>query len=229
MQAEEQTQRVLSLMRTIAESHAPAALAASFGAEDMVLIDLVARHRLPIGIFTLDTGRLPEETHSLIHATTRRYQIPITVITPDAADVERYVAANGPNAFYDSQALRLECCFLRKVKPLRRALAGKQAWITGQRRSQSVTRGDLKTQEWDVEHGLHKFNPLADWSDDDVWRYIRQHAVPYNALHDRGYPSIGCAPCTRAIAPGEDLRAGRWWWESAEHRECGLHPHRKAS
>jgi len=229
VQAEEQTQQVLNLMRTIGENHAPAALAASFGAEDMVLIDLVARYRLPIEIFTLDTGRLPEETQSLIHATTRRYQIPITVIMPDAADVERYVAANGPNAFYDSQALRLECCFLRKVKPLRRALAGKQAWITGQRRSQSMTRRDLKTQEWDAEHGLQKFNPLADWSDDDVWHYIRRHSVPYNALHDRGYPSIGCAPCTRAIAPGEDLRAGRWWWESAEHRECGLHPQRKAS
>ena len=229
MQAEEQTQQVLNLMRTIGENHAPAALAASFGAEDMVLIDLVARYRLPIEIFTLDTGRLPEETQSLIHATTRRYQIPIAVITPDASDIERYVAANGPNAFYDSQALRLECCFLRKVKPLRRALAGKQAWITGQRRSQSVTRRDLKIQEWDAEHGLHKFNPLADWSDDDIWRHIRQHSVPYNALHDRGYPSIGCAPCTRAIAPGEDVRAGRWWWESAEHRECGLHPHRKAS
>lgn len=229
MQAEEQTQQVLNLMRTVGENHAPAALAASFGAEDMVLIDLVARHRLPIEIFTLDTGRLPEETQSLIQATTRRYQIPITVVAPDTADVERYVVANGPNAFYDSQALRLECCFLRKVKPLRRALAGKQAWITGQRRSQSVTRRDLKMQEWDAEHGLHKFNPLADWSDDDVWHYIRQHSVPYNALHDRGYPSIGCAPCTRAIAPGEDVRAGRWWWESAEQRECGLHPHRKAS
>ena len=229
MNADEQTQQALDLLRTIAETHAPAAFAASFGAEDMVLIDLVARHRLPIEIFTLDTGRLPEETQSLIHATTRRYRIPIAVITPDAADIERYVAANGPNAFYDSQALRLECCSLRKVKPLRRALAGKQAWVTGQRREQSVTRHDLKTQEWDAEHGLHKFNPLADWSDDDVWRYIRQHSVPYNALHDHGYPSIGCAPCTRAIAPGEDLRAGRWWWESAEHRECGLHPHRKAS
>lgn len=229
MQAEERTQQVVNLMRDIAKRHAPAGLAASFGAEDMVLIDLVAQHRLPIEIFTLDTGRLPEETQSLLHATTRRYQIPIAVIMPDAADVESYVAANGPNAFYDSQALRLECCFLRKVKPLRRALAGKQAWITGQRRSQSVTRRDLKVQEWDAEHGLEKFNPLADWSDDDIWHYIRQHSVPYNALHDRGYPSIGCAPCTRAIAPGEDARAGRWWWESAEQRECGLHPHRKAS
>ncbi|HYL33566.1 MAG TPA: phosphoadenylyl-sulfate reductase [Stellaceae bacterium] len=229
MNPEEPTHRVLSLLRMIAETHAPAALAASLGAEDMVLIDLLARHRLPIEVFTLDTGRLPEETHSLIHATRQRYRIPITVITPDAADIERYVAANGPNAFYDSQALRLECCFLRKVKPLRRAIAGKQAWITGQRRAQSVTRRDLAVQEWDAEHGLPKFNPLADWSDDSVWAYIRQHSVPYNALHDRGYPSIGCAPCTRAIAPGEDQRAGRWWWESAEHRECGLHPHRKAS
>ncbi|HYL49017.1 MAG TPA: phosphoadenylyl-sulfate reductase [Stellaceae bacterium] len=229
MNAEEPTHQVLGLLRMIAETHAPATLAASFGAEDMVLIDLLARHRLPIEVFTFDTGRLPEETQSLIHATGRRYRIPITVITPDAAEIERYVAANGPNGFYDSQALRLECCFLRKVKPLRRALAGKRAWITGQRRAQSVTRRDLAVQEWDAEHGLHKFNPLADWSNDSVWAYISQHSVRYNALHDRGYPSIGCAPCTRAIAPGEDQRAGRWWWESAEHRECGLHPHRKAS
>ncbi|MGH7012648.1 MAG: phosphoadenylyl-sulfate reductase [Stellaceae bacterium] len=229
MNADEPTLQALSLMRTIAESHAPAALAASFGAEDMVLIDLLARHRLAIGVFTLDTGRLPEETQSLIHATARRYQIPITVISPDAGDIERYVAAHGPNAFYDSQALRLECCFLRKVKPLGRALAGKRAWITGQRRTQAVTRRDLAVQEWDAEHELHKFNPLAAWSDDQVWQYIRQHAVSYNALHDRGYPSIGCAPCTRAIGPGEDIRAGRWWWEADEQRECGLHPHRRAS
>lgn len=229
MSADEQTQRVLDLMQTVAANHAPAVLAASFGAEDMVLIDLIARHRLSIEVFTLDTGRLPEETQSLIHATARRYQLAIAVISPDAVDIERYVAAHGPNAFYDSQALRLECCFMRKVKPLRRALAGKAAWITGQRRAQSVARRMLPLQEWDAEHGLHKFNPLADWSDDAVWQYIRQHTVPYNALHDRGYPSIGCAPCTRAITPGEDVRAGRWWWESDEHRECGLHTHRRAS
>ena len=229
MSADEQTQQVLDLMQTVAANHTPAALAASFGAEDMVLIDLIARHRLPIEVFTLDTGRLPEETHSLIHSTARRYRLAIAVISPDAADVERYVAAHGPNAFYDSQALRLECCFLRKVKPLRRALAGKAAWITGQRRAQSVTRRTLPLQEWDAEHGLHKFNPLADWSDDAVWHYIHEHSVPYNALHDRGYPSIGCAPCSRAIAPGEDVRAGRWWWESDENRECGLHTHRRAS
>lgn len=229
MDADQQTSEALARLKTVAEAHAPAVLAASFGAEDMVLLDLIARNHLTIDVFTIDTGRLPEETHSLIHAASRRYGIPIAVISPDAADVEGYVSAHGPNAFYDSQALRLQCCFIRKVKPLGRALAGRRAWITGQRRAQSVTRGALPLQEWDAEHGLHKFNPLADWSDDAVWGYIRQHAVPYNALHDRGYPSIGCAPCTRAIGPGEDVRAGRWWWESAEHKECGLHTRRRAS
>ncbi|MDE2228920.1 MAG: phosphoadenylyl-sulfate reductase [Alphaproteobacteria bacterium] len=229
VEEETRTRRTLELLRTIVGDHAPAVLAASFGAEDMVLIDLIARHGLLIGVFTLDTGRLPEETYSLMHSTARRYRIPVAVFSPETADVERYVAAHGPNAFYDSQALRQQCCFIRKVKPLKRALAGNRAWITGQRREQSVTRRDLPTREWDAEHGLDKFNPLADWSQDEVWAYIRRHAVPYNALHDRGYPSIGCAPCTRAIGPGEDVRAGRWWWESAEHRECGLHPHRRAS
>lgn len=228
MEFEAQAHQTLGRLQAAAERR-PAALAASFGAEDMVLIDLATRHRLPIEVFTLDTGRLPEETQSLIHATSRRYRIAITVIAPDAADVERYVATHGPNAFYDSQTLRLECCFMRKVQPLRRALAGKGAWITGQRRAQAISRRALPLEEWDADHGLHKFNPLADWSDDIVWQYIRHHGVPYNALHDRGYPSIGCAPCTRAIGPGEDIRAGRWWWESDEHRECGLHTHRRAS
>lgn len=228
MDSEAQGRETLSRLH-VAATHRPAALAASFGAEDMVLIDLVARHRLPVEVFTLDTGRLPEETQSLIHAASRRYGIAITVIAPDTADVERYVAAHGPNAFYDSQARRLECCLIRKVRPLRRALAGKGAWITGQRRAQAITRRALPLEEWDADHGLHKFNPLADWSDDAIWQYIRQHAVPYNTLHDRGYPSIGCAPCTRAIGPGEDIRAGRWWWEADEHRECGLHAQRRAS
>ncbi len=223
------TTETLARLRAVAERHTPATLAASFGAEDMVLIDLLARHRLPIGVFTLDTGRLPEETQSLIHVTARRYGLAITVVAPDAGEVERYVSTHGPNAFYDSRALRLECCAIRKVRPLARVLAGQRAWITGQRRAQSATRRALPLQEWDAEHGIHKFNPLADWSDDAVWTYVRTHDVPYNALHDRGYPSIGCAPCTRAITPGEDSRAGRWWWESDEHRECGLHTHRRAS
>jgi phosphoadenosine phosphosulfate reductase len=199
-------------------------LASSLGFEDMVLLDLIARERLKIGVFTLDTGRLPQETHDLLQLARARYRVPIAVFAPESADVEAYVAAHGPNGFYDSVALRQECCALRKVKPLKRALAGKCAWITGLRRAQSAGRQAIAFQEWDAENKLQKFNPLADWSDDDVQSYLRAHDVPVNALHAKGYPSLGCAPCTRAIAPGEDARAGRWWWENPEFNECGLHP-----
>jgi phosphoadenosine phosphosulfate reductase len=207
----------------IERQFAPAAFASSFGAEDMVLLDLIARHAPTIGVFTLDTGRLPEQTHALIDRARKEYGLPIDVYFPDARAVEAYVRLNGVNGFYDSVELRQACCALRKTEPLRRALAGRAAWITGLRRAQSVTRADLPLEEFDVAHGLHKFNPLAHWSEDDVWSYIRGRNVPYNELHDQGYRSIGCAPCTRAIAPGDDVRAGRWWWESPDHRECGLH------
>jgi phosphoadenosine phosphosulfate reductase len=200
-------------------------LASSFGAEDMVLTDLIARHALPIRIFTLDTGRLPEETLALIERTRERYGVPVDVYTPDARLLQQFVRANGVNAFYRGVELRRGCCAVRKTEPLARALVAKGAWITGLRRAQSVTRADIAVEEFDAVHGLPKFNPLVDWSDDDVWTYIRTHGVPYNPLHDRGYPSIGCAPCTRAIAPGEDIRAGRWWWEDPENKECGLHRH----
>ncbi len=213
----------LALLKHISATHAPAVLASSFGAEDMVLTDLIARHALPIRIFTLDTGRLPEETYALIDRTRERYGLPIDIYTPDTRALQHFVRENGQNAFYRSVELRKACCAVRKTEPLARALVAKGAWITGLRRSQSVTRSDVAVEEFDAAHGLPKFNPLADWSDDDVWRYIRTHGVPYNALHDRGYPSIGCAPCTRAVAPGEDIRAGRWWWEHPEHKECGLH------
>jgi phosphoadenosine phosphosulfate reductase len=201
----------------------PAALASSFGAEDMVLIDLIARVALPIGVFTLDTGRLPSETYALIDRTRDRYAIAIDVYCPEASAVEAYVREHGANAIYRDVALRERCCAIRKTEPLGRALAGKGAWITGLRRAQSLTRHDVPVEAFDAAHGLHKFNPLADWSHDDVWSYIRAHRVPYNPLHDRGYPSIGCAPCTRAVEPGEDARAGRWWWEQPATRECGLH------
>jgi phosphoadenosine phosphosulfate reductase len=208
-------------------------LASSFSVEDMVLTDLIDRHKLAIGIFTLDTGRLPEETYTLMQQTRARYRTPVAVYAPQAAAVEAYVAANGPNAFYDSVELRQSCCAIRKVEPLKRALAGKQGWVTGQRRQHSVTRRDLPLREWDADNAMHKFNPLAAWSNEDVWAYVKANDVPYNALHDRGYASIGCGPCTRAITVGEDIRAGRWWWENPETKECGLHPHmtpdRKAS
>jgi phosphoadenosine phosphosulfate reductase len=214
---------VLELLRNVAARHKPAVFASSFGAEDMVIIDLIARHALPIRIFTLDTGRLPEETQALIEQTRERYGLPIDIFTPDARLLQSFVRENGVNAFYRSVELRKSCCAARKSEPLKRALVAKGAWITGLRRAQSVTREDLALEEFDAVHGLPKFNPLADWSSDEVWQYLRAHDVPYNALHDRGYPSIGCAPCTRAVKSGEDVRAGRWWWEAPEHKECGLH------
>jgi phosphoadenosine phosphosulfate reductase len=212
-----------ALLRHAAEDRAPAALASSFGAEDMVLIDLIARTKLCIGVFTLDTGRLPPETHELIDRVRGTYGIAVDVHFPEAAALEPFVRTHGVNAFYDSTALRERCCEIRKTQPLARALAGKGAWITGLRREQAVTRREIAIEEYDAAHGLVKFNPLADWSREDVWTYLRVHHVPYNALHDRGYASIGCAPCTRAIEPGEDERAGRWWWEDPDRRECGLH------
>jgi phosphoadenosine phosphosulfate reductase len=212
-----------------AGSYAPAVLATSLGAEDMALLDMIDRNGLAIGVFTLDTGRLHEETYRLLQEVRQRYyKLPVAVYAPGSADLESYVAQHGPNGFYESVNLREECCRVRKVEPLKRALAGKRAWITGQRRTQSAAREKLAFKEWDADHGLHKFNPLADWSHDEVWDYLRAHQVPHNALHARGFASIGCAPCTRAIRDGEDERAGRWWWESDAPKECGIHARRKA-
>lgn len=221
-------------LRTLREAAQAGAvtLASSFSVEDMVLTDMIDRHGLAIGIFTLDTGRLPDETYALMQATRERYRTPVAVYAPQAAAVESYVVAHGPNGFYDSIELRQSCCAIRKVEPLKRALAGKQGWVTGLRRQHSPTRRDLPPREWDEGNGLHKFNPLAAWTNEDVWAYVKANDVPYNALHDHGYASIGCAPCTRAITVGEDIRAGRWWWENPETKECGLHPtqaDRKAS
>jgi len=193
------------------------------GAEDMVLIDIVARNDLSIGVFVLDTGRLHSETYGLIQEIRAHYELPIKVFSPTHAALEQFMAAHGPNGFYDSIEARKACCAIRKVEPLGRALAGYGSWVTGMRREQSITRAELALEEWDGRNGLQKFNPLADWSSDDVWTYIRANEVPYNPLHDSGFPSIGCAPCTRAVAPGDDPRSGRWWWEDAEERECGLH------
>ena len=207
----------------IATEFTPAVFASSLAAEDMVLTDLILKAKLPIGIFTLETGRLHAETLGMLETIRQVYGHEIAPFRPDPAEVDAYVATNGLNAFYDSVEMRKECCRIRKVEPLKRALAGNRAWITGQRRAQSTTRAGLDVQEQDAAHGMVKFNPLADWSETDVWDYIRANAVPYNPLHDRGYPSIGCEPCTRAIQPGEDVRAGRWWWENPDSKECGLH------
>ncbi|HRJ24914.1 MAG TPA: phosphoadenylyl-sulfate reductase [Thauera sp.] len=199
------------------------AFANSFGAEDMVLTDLILANALPIEIFSLDTGRLPAETYTLIGEVEQRYDTKLKIYFPDASAVETFVRSQGINAFYDSVELRKACCGVRKMEPLRRALAGKKAWITGLRAAQSVTRTGLPVREFDSANGLDKLNPLSDWSETEVWAYIRLHEVPYNALHDQFYPSIGCAPCTRAVAVGEDVRAGRWWWEDPASKECGLH------
>lgn len=213
----------LAQLREIERDYSPAALSNGFGPESMILTDLIARHRLDIDIFSLDTGRLPRETYDLAQATGKRYGLKIHLFTPDPKELEPWQAENGPNAFYESVALRHACCAIRKVSPLRRALAGKAAWLTGLRHQQSVHRTQLAAREWDAENKLHKFNPMVDWTHRQVWDYIRDFNVPYNALHDRGYASIGCAPCTRAISKGEDIRAGRWWWEQGEIKECGLH------
>jgi phosphoadenosine phosphosulfate reductase len=210
-------------LERVATEFSPAVFASSLAAEDMVLTDLILKSGLPIGIFSLDTGRLHAETLAVLDAVKARYGYEIDVFRPDAAAVQAYVSNKGLNAFYDGVELRRKCCHIRKVEPLGRALAGKRAWITGQRRAQASTRASLALQEDDAAHGMAKFNPLADWSEQDVWDYLRANDVPYNALHERGYPSIGCEPCTRAIQPGEDVRAGRWWWENPESKECGLH------
>ena len=200
------------------------ALAASFGPEDIVILDLLVSLESQPRVFTLDTGRLPEETHELIDRVRARYGIPIEIHVPDAKAVETMVRAKGTNLFYESLDNRLECCDVRKVQPLRRALSTVDGWITGLRRDQIATRARTPKIGLDLEHGLiWKIAPLADWTEAQVWDYIRERDLPYNALHDQGYPSIGCAPCSRAVLPGEDSRAGRWWWEQPEGRECGLH------
>ncbi|HVS26143.1 MAG TPA: phosphoadenylyl-sulfate reductase [Burkholderiales bacterium] len=220
---ERKAESVKALLSKIEKDFAPATFASSFGAEDMVLLDLIVRFAPGIEIFTLDTGRLPEETYALMNKIAERYGVKVRVYFPQAKAVEQYVQQHGPNAFYESVELRKACCHMRKVEPLKRTLVGKKAWVTGMRRGQSVTRGVTPESEFDKDHGLHKFNPLYDWTEKEVWAYIRANNVPYNALHDKGYASIGCAPCTRAITPGEDIRAGRWWWEDAKNKECGLH------
>ena len=210
-------------LRRISSEYAPAALANSLSAEDMVLTDLIHADGLAIENFTLDTGRLPPETYELIARLRTHYGTAVTVHYPRHELVEATVRANGINGFYDSIEARKACCHARKVEPLQRALAGKKAWITGMRAQQSATREGLPLQAHDEASGLTKFNPLADWTEQEVWAYIKHHQVPYNALHDRHYPSIGCAPCTRAVTVGEDIRSGRWWWENADTKECGLH------
>jgi len=197
--------------------------ATSLAAEDQVITDIIARNGWPIPFVTLDTGRLFPETYEVLAETERRYGIKVKVFFPDRGLVEAMVAEQGINLFRESVAARKRCCFVRKIEPLRRALAPYKAWLCGLRREQSVTRAGVQVVEDDAANGLVKVNPLAAWSEQDVWGYIAARQVPYNPLHDRGFPSIGCACCTRAVTRTEDVRAGRWWWEEPEHKECGLH------
>jgi phosphoadenosine phosphosulfate reductase len=199
------------------------ALSSSLELEDQLLTQMVCSVDKNTRIFTLDTGRLFPETYDLIERTNKKYGILMQVFFPEAGQVEEMVKSKGVNLFYNSIEDRKSCCFVRKIVPLRRAFSGLEVWICGLRRDQSVTRAEMKPIEWDEVNGLIKLNPLIDWSEEQVRDYIRMHKIPYNPLHDKDYPSIGCQPCTRAILPGEDLRAGRWWWESPDTRECGLH------
>ncbi len=215
--AEEILKRVLALFGN------KIALSSSLGAEDQVLTDMVLKINPNARIFTLDTGRLFPETYDLIDRTSKKYKTSIEVFFPNNEKVQEMVNAKGINLFYESVDNRKLCCHIRKIEPLQRAFASLDAWICGLRASQSVTRIDIGVVEWDSNNNLVKVNPLAKWTEQQVWDYIKEHKVPYNVLHDKGFPSIGCQPCTRAIMHGEDVRAGRWWWENPESKECGLH------
>ncbi|MCK5776564.1 MAG: phosphoadenylyl-sulfate reductase [Bacteroidales bacterium] len=195
----------------------------SMGAEDQVIMDMICKIDKSATIFTLDTGRTFPETFDLIDRSNKRYGINIKVYFPEADRIEAMVNKKGVNLFYESIENRKECCHIRKIEPLTRAFSGLDAWICGLRREQSITRKDVAAVEWDENNNLLKINPLIDWTEEEVWQYIKENNVPYNKLHDQGFPSLGCQPCTRAIEKGEDVRAGRWWWEDPDSKECGLH------
>ncbi|MDR6807214.1 phosphoadenosine phosphosulfate reductase [Dyadobacter sp. BE34] len=195
----------------------------SLGYEDQVISDLILKNNINIGIFTLDTGRLFAETYMTLQKTNNRYDTKIKVYYPQTDAVENLVSTKGPLSFYESIENRKECCFIRKVEPLNRALKGAKIWVTGIRAEQSGNRHDMPRLEWDEAHQLFKFHPILDWTFEEVKQYVKSNGIPYNPLHDKGFVSIGCAPCTRAIQEGEDFRAGRWWWEDESKKECGLH------
>jgi len=197
----------------------------SFGIEDQAITHFIFKNKLPIRVFTLDTGRLFPETYSTWSRTLESYHQPIESFYPNGADLQAFVSQKGPNSFYESVDNRKSCCHIRKVEPLNRALQGQSIWITGIRAEQSANRLDMSNLEWDAAHQLIKFHPIFDWTFEDVKAFVNKNGIPYNPLHDKGFVSIGCAPCTRAIREGEDFRAGRWWWEDASKKECGLHEH----
>lgn len=195
----------------------------SLGYEDQVITHFIFSNNLPIEIFTLDTGRLFPETYSVLESTLQRYKKPIKTYYPQTSEIEKLVSEKGPNSFYNSLDDRKECCYIRKVEPLKRALKGNKIWITGIRAEQSGNRKDMPSLEWDEGNQIIKFHPIINWTLEEVKNYIAKHNIPYNSLHDKGFVSIGCAPCTRAIEEGDDFRAGRWWWEQNDKKECGLH------
>ncbi|MDT8422104.1 MAG: phosphoadenylyl-sulfate reductase [Desulfuromonadales bacterium] len=219
------TRQTVELLREgLRQANGKVKLACSFSVEDIVVIDLIRRHDLPIGLFALDTGRLNEETYEVAEAVSQRYGLAIDWYFPERSAVETLERSKGLFSFRESLENRHECCHIRKVEPLQRALQGLSGWVTGMRREQSVTRSAVVALEVDAAHnGILKLNPLIDWQDAQVWDYARAWRLPINRLHQQGYPSIGCAPCTRAVEPGEHPRTGRWWWENPEHKECGLH------
>jgi phosphoadenosine phosphosulfate reductase len=205
------------------DNYKEVALSSSLAAEDQALSDVILKHDKSARIFTLDTGRLHPETYDVMDATNLKYNIKIDVYFPNESNVQELYKTQGVNGHYESIEKRKHCCFVRKIEPLKRALQGLDIWFTGLRASQSVTRTEMPLVEYDANFDVIKVNPLIDWNEEDVWTYIKENRVPYNKLHDQGFPSIGCAPCTRAVKDGEDIRAGRWWWENPEHKECGLH------
>lgn len=220
---QEQWVSLQARLAAIALQHPDALFASSLAAEDMLLSHAIFQAKLPIKVFTLDTGRLHAETLAMVDKIAQRYGVALQIVRPDPAAVDAHVAQHGAFAFYESVQLRKACCTIRKVEPLRRVLQGHSAWLTGQHRDQSITRTGLAESEFDTVFGLQKYNPLAQWSSEQIWSVIHAFDIPYNPLHDQGYPSIGCEPCTRAVRPDEDARAGRWWWEQTSSKECGLH------
>ena len=224
LELEQKAVAVRERLAAAVEAYGRVVYSNSLGAEAMVLTDIIWSHFPAIDIFTIDTGRLPEETYELMGRLQGRYKRTLRVVYPDARALEALVSEQGVNGFYNSLDARVACCQIRKVEPFKRAIAGYGAWVTGLRHEQSATRSRAQPVEWDAANGLHKVSPILEWTEEQIWQYIRARKLPYNSLHDRQYPSIGCSPCTRASQPGESRRAGRWWWEQPESRECGLHP-----
>jgi phosphoadenosine phosphosulfate reductase len=220
-----QDQPEKALKAIVAAYPGKAVFSTSFGWEDQVITHMIFSNKLPVRVFTLETGRLFPETYYVWNRTLETYGEPIEAWFPNQRQVEDMVSQKGPSSFYESVENRKECCHIRKIEPLKRALSGSQAWITGIRAEQSPNRQDMTAIEWDESNGLYKFHPLFNWTLEQVKEYVAKNNIPYNPLHDKGFPSIGCAPCTRAVQPGEDFRAGRWWWEDQSRKECGLHAH----